>query len=154
MGKSIGYVISGPLRQEPNLRQVLESRSEVAQMYLLDMVTDAYASDSETTSLLSALASKTMWALEQKPQRPVSFLGVGGMKVFRDLIYVVRGLMQEDHRFYKRHGLYDFPQRQIGKMLTYALTGIALRSKRVRKQASARMREAMLKRYDRLIERY
>ena len=27
MGKSVGYIISGPLRQEPNLREVLEALS-------------------------------------------------------------------------------------------------------------------------------
>ena len=58
-----------------------------------------------------------MWALENKPQRLVNFLGVGGMKVFRDLIYVVRGLMLEDNRFFKRHGLYDLARDRSARCL-------------------------------------
>ena len=32
------------------------------------------------------------------------------MKIFRDLIWMMRGLMKADHEFYKAHGMYDFPQ--------------------------------------------
>lgn len=35
------------------------------------------------------------------------FLGVDGMKIFRDLIYQMRA----DHRFFKSHNQYDFPQK-------------------------------------------
>ena len=90
MGKSIGYIISGPLQQEANLREVLEARSEVGQMYLLDIVTDEYQDNDEVTSLLNNLAQKTMWALQTKPVRPKNFYGTGGMKVFRDLIFIMR----------------------------------------------------------------
>ena len=35
------------------------------------------------------------------------------MKIFRDLIYVMcRGMMKADHKFYKEHGIYDFPYKQ------------------------------------------
>ena len=36
-----------------------------------------------------------------KLSRPANFYGVGGMKIFRDLIYVMQGLMKADHKFYK-----------------------------------------------------
>ncbi len=154
MGKSIGYIISGPLRQEDNLREVLEARSEVGHLYLLDIVTDEYASDQEITDLLVDMARKTMWALEKKPQRPAKFLGVGGMKVFRDLIYIMQGFMQEDHRFYARHGLYDFPQKQIRMRLRMSLVGLALKSKRARQRASRYMQEVLIKQYEDAIRRY
>jgi hypothetical protein len=142
------------LRQEANLRQVLEARSQVGRLYLLDIVTDEYDGDAEITSLLTRLAQKTMWALEAKPQRPINFLGVGGMKVFRDLIYVVRGLMQEDHRFYKRHGLYDFPHKQVKKILQSQLMGLLLMSRKSRRKASRAMRDSLLKQYDTIIAKY
>lgn len=154
MGKPIGYILSGPLRQEANLRQVLEARCEVGHMYLLDIVTDEYEGDEEITALLEGLARKTAWALEERPQRPVSFLGVGGLKIFRDLIYVMRGLMQEDHKFYKAHGFYDFPQQQVGKILQGQLLGLLLKSKQGRKKMSVQMRQEMLKRYEDIIARY
>ena len=154
MGKATGYIISGALRQEPNLRQVLEGRSEVGQLYLLDIVTDEYDRDDEITALLVGLAEKTMWALEAKPHRPANFLGVGGMKVFRDLIYVSQGLLPEDHRFYKKHGLYDFPQRQIKATLKMRLMGLLLRSRKTRQKASHTMKEGILRQYSAIIERY
>lgn len=40
------------------------------------------------------------------------FLGVGGMKIFRDLIWMMQGMMKADHQFYKEHGIYDFPRKQ------------------------------------------
>lgn len=154
MGKSIGYIVSGPLRHEPNLREVLEARSEVAQLFLLDIVTDEYETDQEITSLLVNLAEKTMWAVENKPQRPANFMGVGGMKVFRDLIYVMQGLMQEDHRFYREHGLYDFPQKQVGRILQMKLIGMLLKSPKARKRMGTRMSEAILKPYTEALDRY
>ena len=154
MGKAIGYIISGPLRQEANLRQVLEARSQVGQLYLLDIVTDEYDSDKEITSLLINLAKKTIWALENKPQRPVNFLGVGGLKVFRDLVYIMRGLMQQDHKFYREHGFYDFPQKQVKRILLMQVVGLLMKSKKSRKKAGYYMKKVMLRQYDRIIDRY
>jgi len=37
------------------------------------------------------------------------------MKIFRDLIYSMRGVVGDDHRFYKKHKLYDFPQKDLPK---------------------------------------
>lgn len=154
MGKSIGYIVSGTLRREANLREVLEARSEVSEQYLLDIVTDEYESDGDITALLGNLAEKTMWALKNKPQRPQNFFGVGGMKIFRDLIYVMRGLMPEDHRFYKEHGLYDFPQRQFGTLLKMQLIGLLMMSKNLRQKSKKTTNKMILKPYKDAIERY
>ena len=37
------------------------------------------------------------------------------MKIFRDLIYSMRGVVGDDHRFYKKRKLYDFPQKDLPK---------------------------------------
>lgn len=34
------------------------------------------------------------------------------MKVFRALIYQMRGMMRSDHKFYKNQGIYDFLQKK------------------------------------------
>lgn len=50
-------------------------------------------------------------------QGPRTFLGVGGHKVFRDLVYDMRGVMTADHRFYRDQGRYDFPQKRIRRRI-------------------------------------
>jgi multimeric flavodoxin WrbA len=154
MGKSVGYIISGALRQEANLREVLEARSEVGQLYLLDIVTDEYDQDATITALLQNMARKTAWAVENQPQRPQNFFGIGGMKVFRDLIYVMGGLMQEDHRFYQEHNLYDFPHKQRGRILQMQLVGLLMKSKTLRQKASKSFNKFILKPYEDAIERH
>ncbi|MBI9043728.1 MAG: NAD(P)H-dependent oxidoreductase [Anaerolineaceae bacterium] len=151
MGKSIGYIISGNLRQEANLREILEARSEVGHLYLMDIVTDEYDNDENITQLLESLADKTIWALKNKPQRPQNFLGIGGMKVFRDLIYIMRGLMQEDHRFYKENGLYDFPHKKVGMILLMQFLGLLMKSKKSRKRMGISMNKYLLMPYQKAL---
>jgi hypothetical protein len=76
------------------------------------------------------------------------------MKVFRDLIYITGGWMREDHRFYKRQGLYDFAQKQLARRLQFQLLGLAMTSKKARSRASKAMRDVLLKQYDTIIARY
>jgi hypothetical protein len=42
---------------------------------------------------------------------PQTFLGIGGRKIFRDEIWSsLRFPFIADHKYYKKHGFYDFPQ--------------------------------------------
>jgi hypothetical protein len=51
--------------------------------------------------------------------RPQTFLGVGGMKIFRDDIYGrLRMIFPADHRAYQKNGLYKtFPQVEFSTMM-------------------------------------
>ena len=102
--------------------------------------------------MLINLAERTMWAVENKPQLPANFMGLGGMKVFRDLIYVMQGLMQEDHWFYRKHSLYNFPQKQVKRILQMKLIGLLLKSPKMRKKMGTHMNEAMLRQYTEAID--
>lgn len=155
MGKVEGIIISGPLQREPNLREVIEARSEVGQTYLAGIVTDESSSSEETTVLLYDLAAKVMRAIETKITRPANFLGVGGRKIFRDLIYVMRWLMQEDHRFYKKYGFYnDLPNRQLKRMFPMFFLGFLLKLKSLRKNILTNLNQVIIKQYEKVIEKY
>lgn len=104
-GKPIAYLISGDYRYESNLRMIVEGRAEVGGNYLCGVATD----EADTTAALRTLADSLVFALDKKLSRPANFYGVGGMKIFRDLIYVMQGLMKADHKFYKEHGIYPSP---------------------------------------------
>ncbi|NOR82360.1 MAG: hypothetical protein GQ526_02575, partial [Ardenticatenales bacterium] len=58
MGKQIGFIISGPLSQIPNLRQVLEAYVEMQHANLAGFVTDEYGDSAEIDSLLQNLAER------------------------------------------------------------------------------------------------
>ena len=74
------------------------------------------------------------------------------MKIFRDLIYSMRGVVGDDHRFYKKHGLYDFPQKDLGKQFFNLGMGLAFKSKTVRVQAFERMPEMYIKRHKDIVD--
>lgn len=113
MGKQMAGIISGPLRQLPNLRQILEAASEMGRMRLAGIVTDEDADPARTTALLQHLGASLLRNIEERVQVQPTFLGVGGHKIFRDLIYEIRFVFRADYRFYRKHKLFDYPQKDI-----------------------------------------
>lgn len=110
-GKQMAFIISGPLRQIPNLREILSAFTEWQQANLVDIITDEDADSATIDALLSDLAGRVVRSALEDYVKPVGFLGVGGMKIFRDDIWGrLRFAFQADHRFYEANGLYDFPQ--------------------------------------------
>ncbi|MCU0845504.1 MAG: NAD(P)H-dependent oxidoreductase [Spirochaetes bacterium] len=111
MGKQMAFVLSGPLRQIPNLREILSAFTEWQQANLVDIITDEDADSATIDALLSGLAARLIGSALLGYIKPVGFLGVGGMKIFRDDIWGrLHFAFQADHRFYEANGLYDFPQ--------------------------------------------
>ena len=144
----MAYLIRGDYRYEPNLRMVVEARAEVGGNYLAGVATD----EGDTAADVAALAENLAFALDKKLTRPANFYGVGGMKIFRDLIYVMQGFMKADHKFYKAHGIYDFPQKQKKRILQMKLVGALLAVPAVQKKAKGKMTEAMVGPYRKVVE--
>ncbi|MBR7010971.1 MAG: NAD(P)H-dependent oxidoreductase [Oscillospiraceae bacterium] len=149
MGRPVGYLISGPLDREENLRTLIEARSQVGGNPLAGIATDQRDPDAE----LEALAKRLSYALNTDARQPANFYGVGGMKIFRDLIWQMQGLMREDHRFYKAHGFYDFPQKQRGKMAAMYLVGGMMKNKKLSRKLGGKMTEGMLMPYRKVLEK-
>ena len=74
------------------------------------------------------------------------------MKIFRDLIYQMQGMMKADHRFFKSHGQYDFPQNRKGTILKMYLVGALLSSPAIRAKMGNRMNEGMIAPYRKVLE--
>jgi len=142
-GQQTGWIISGPLKQIPNLRQVIEASSGIPRMGNVGIVTDEGMDSEQTTLLLKGLADQIMWGIEVGFSRPPSFLGVGGHKVFRDLIYSMRGVLKADHEYYKKNHLYDFPQKdlksQAMNLLFFLMRSIPSLRKKMYKEGNERM---------------
>ena len=90
-------------------------------------------------------------AMKHKNTGPQNFYGIGGMKIFRDLIWQMQGFMRADHKFFKSHGQYDFPQKQWPKMLAMYLVGLMIASPKVKAKMGNKMTEGMLMTYKKVL---
>lgn len=149
MGMPIGYLISGAYRQESNLQMVVEGRAQVGGNYLSGVATDEIDPNGE----IDMLAQNLVYSIEKRFVPPANFLGVGGMKVFRDLIWLMQGMMKADHKFYKAHGQYDFPQKQWPTMLKMYLVGALLSSPKIQAKMGNAMNEGMIAPYRKVLEK-
>ncbi|MGI6563388.1 MAG: NAD(P)H-dependent oxidoreductase [Clostridia bacterium] len=149
MGMPIGYLISGNYPAEENLRMIIEGRSEVGGNFLAGVACDEIDPDGE----IDKLAARLSYAMEQKLVMPRNFYGVGGMKIFRDLIWLMRGLMKADHRFYKQHGFYDFPQKKKGTAFKMYLVGALMSSPKLKAKMGNKMNEGMIAPYKKAMDK-
>jgi len=149
MGMPMAYIISGDYRKEPNLQMIIEGRSEVGGNFLAGVATD----EKDPDAAIDKMADNLDYALRKKIVMPQNFYGVGGMKIFRDLIYLMQGMMKADHAFYKAHGQYDFPQKQKGTVLKMYLVGALLDSPKVKEKMGDKMTEGMLAPYKKVLDR-
>ena len=146
VGMPVGYLVCGNYSVEQNLRTVIEARCETGGNFLCGVATDEYDTDSQIDSLAKTLD----FALKTKHAAPQNFWGVGGMKIFRDLIYQMRGMMRADHKFYKKQGIYDFPQKNKAKSMLMYFVGAMLSSEKVLSKMGNKMNEGMLMPYTKL----
>ena len=149
VGMPVGYLASGRYSEEENLHTIIEARASVGHNYLAGVATDERDPDSE----IDALIARLRYALINKYVPPKSFWGVGGMKIFRDLIYQMRGMMRADHKFYKKNGYYDFPQRRWLASLPMYLVGLLLSNEKILKKVRGKMNQGMLMPYEKLFRK-
>lgn len=146
MGKPVGYLVNGNLAAEPNVQTVMQARAQVGGNFLAGIITDV--------SQAEQMAATLCYAVEHHYVPPRDFYGVGGLKIFRDLIYQMQGLMREDHRFYKKHGFYDFPQKRIGRIVGMYAVGAMMNNEKIRKKAGSKMTEGMVMPYEQVLKKY
>lgn len=149
MGMPFGYLVSGDYSREFNLQMVVEARAETGGNFLAGVATDESDPDRE----IDTLAGRLAYAVEKRYVQPSNFYGVGGMKIFRDLIWQMQGLMREDHRFYKEHGQYDFPQKHRGTMLAIYLVGAMASNPKIQAKIGNKMSEGMLMPYQKVLKK-
>ncbi len=114
VGKQLGYITAGPLSQTPNIIQILEASSTARQdANHADIITDECGDSKQLDAQLQSFGERLVNYAVMGYVRPQNFLAVGGHKVFRDNIWGrLRMVWQADHRYYKTHGKYDFPQKE------------------------------------------
>ena len=148
IGMPVGYLVSGCYSVETNLQTIIEGRANVGQNILAGVATDEFDPNAE----IDRLADELVYALEHKNVGPQNFLGIGGMKIFRDLIYQMQGMMRADHKFFKAQGQYDFPQKNKGQILFMYLVGAMLGNKKLKAKMGGKMNEGMLMPYKKVLD--
>lgn len=151
--KQVGWILSGPLRQISNLRQILEAYTEWQQANLVDIVTDE--EDSWVLDRrLQHLAERAIRFAEKNYVKPKTFLSIAGMKIFRDDIWgKLRFPFQADHQYYKEHGLYDFPHRKYKSRIINSILILLTKIPSMRKEIyRKRMKEEMIKPLHKIVE--
>ncbi|MFX1357258.1 MAG: NAD(P)H-dependent oxidoreductase [Promethearchaeota archaeon] len=110
--KQFGYIISGPLSQIANLREILQAHIEYQDSNFLGFITDEFGDSAEIDRLLYNFAKQANDFSNADYIKPRTFLGEAAMKIFRDDVYGRnRFVFLADHEYYETHGVYDtFPQ--------------------------------------------
>jgi hypothetical protein len=152
-GKQVAFLISGPLGQLANLRQIFEAYTEWQQANLVGIVTDEVKDAKELEAQLGELALRSAQYASSQYVKPSTFLGVGAIKIFRDEIWgALRFPFVADHRFYKINGLYDFPQYDYAARLRNGILGWLVSVPVIRKKIYSNMlAQKMIEPYQKLL---
>ncbi len=152
VGKQLCFVVSGPLSQLPEVPIVYQGWAELQQANLVGFVSDEPSEAAAIDDALDGLASAAAVAARMSYVAPQTFLGVGGMKVFRDEIWSgLRVVFQADHKAYRRMGAYDFPQKRVGKRMLVALAMLIMKIRPVRRKFAVMIKPNMTSRLARVV---
>jgi len=155
IGKQWGWLISGPLGQNENLRQILQGWAEIQQANLTGIVTDEEQDSAALDAQIQQLAEHSLRCAHQGYVRPATFLRIGGMKIFRDEIWGhLRTVFQADHRYYRANGIYDFPQKDFKVRLLNTVVPLLFTIPAIRRRFYAKeIKPGMIRHLQRVVAR-
>jgi len=153
LDKQVGFLVSGPLGQLPNLQEILQASAEMSGANLAGIVTDESGDSAHIDALLDDLAARSVDYARKRYLRPRTFLGVGGHKVFRDQIWArLRFPFDADFKFYEAHGLFDFPQQDT-RYLEFSKSMVAMIQDPPMREAIRKvLKTEMLKGYEKAVQ--
>jgi multimeric flavodoxin WrbA len=145
-GKQVALVISGPLSQNQNLMEIFEGYFQFQSADLAGVVSDESGDSADLERLLDGLMERALAFSQAGYVHPQTFLGVGGMMIFRDDIYGrLRIAFAADHRAFRRLGLYKtFPQRELGTRAQNVFVAPILNLSHVRRRFDKMIKKQMV----------
>ena len=150
--KQIGFVICGPFGQIYNLREILEAYVEMQQANLIGFASDDRGNSEEINENLQSLANRAVMYSHLGYSRPPTFLHIGGKKLFRDAVWSrLRPVFQADHRYFKEHGYYDFPQKKYKWRLINSLLIALTKIPPFRREFIKRIKKEMIKPFSNML---
>ncbi len=150
----MGFLISGPLNQIPNLRQLISAQAECGQANLVDVITDECENSTQIDTSIQTLAASLIRLSNMDYVAPPTFLEVGGFKVFRDLIYGIGRIpFPSDYKFFKDNDMFDFPAKDRKLMALGKVTSVLFKSKKMRDKFRKKIGEVMIYQPERMLRK-
>ncbi len=114
----LGHIVSGPLNQLAPMHETLEAHIQISHCQRLGIISDDHPDPKVTArNIKNLVIFLENWMANPAWRSSPTFLGVGGHKVFRDLVFENRAVMSADYAFYKANGLLDFPNADFHQRL-------------------------------------
>jgi hypothetical protein len=99
----------------------------------------------DIAAALYALAERSVRLADRGYIAPATFPAVAGHKIFRDEIWGgMRAIFRADDRYYRQHGLYDFPTRDYSRRIATRVTSLAMSIPAVRRDVVRNMPDYMV----------
>jgi hypothetical protein len=152
--KQIGFIISGPLAQLPNLRTMLEAYPPMQLGNCAGFVTDESADSKQIDAELQSLAERSLRYSESGYTSPYQFLTIGGRKLFRDEVWSdLKPIFQSDYKMYKKLHIFDFPQKHYLRRIMNSFFYYLLKIKPLRKKFQGFMKEGMIMQHKKVLKK-
>ena len=149
----IGALVSGPLNDVGNLRMFLEAEAQVGEANLAGIVCDEVADSMRLDDLIDQFAENLVALSDRQYVANRTYIGVGGTKIFRDEIWgKLRFVFQADHRYFKSHGVYDFPQKDYKARIRNFFMMRLLSIGKIREKTRNDLVNIMVEPYQKLID--
>ncbi len=133
--KQLLYLVSGAFSQTPNIREILEAWAQIQRGNIVDFVSDEVEDSAILDMNISAIVRKSIRYSEQNLKREDNFLGVGGMKIFRDDIYgALRFPFVADYKAYKKLGIFDSLKKSFKIKLLHSMMYLLIKIPSIRKK--------------------
>jgi multimeric flavodoxin WrbA len=148
-GKQVAVILDGDIQSNPALRDGITGFFEWQGGSLNGIAASANTGESGTGAAVNSLARRVISSLQTGYMKPATFLGVGGMKVFRDDIYThLRMVFKADHRYYRKNGIYKtLPHKRPLSLLRHSLIGLVAGIPPVNRKMISNMKNFMLMPY-------
>jgi multimeric flavodoxin WrbA len=150
-GKQIGYIISGKLSGNQNLRQILELYTG-EDRNLIGFVTDEAENSAIIDNQIYTFAKMSVSYCERNYFKPETFLGLASKKLFADAIEGDLGaIFLADYKYYKKNGMFkkiSFKQKIQGKVMRYFMG-----KERFRREVQKKMIDFMITGHKKAIEK-
>jgi multimeric flavodoxin WrbA len=153
--KQAFLLVSGPISQIPNLQEIMSAFFEFQGANYLGCISDESGTSAEIDALIDQKAGDALEGSVNGYLRPETFLGEGGMKIFRDDVYGrLRTVFMADHKAYKRLGFYKtFPQNDFGIMMLNTFGAPLVNIPAIRAKFDEHMKFEMVKPLQRVVEK-